>query len=113
MDGTKREATRRRLLGRTLGLGVVGPLAVLHAACAGGESQPAASQEPVTLLMVNSGAIPPGWGDLGQAFTREYPRVTVEFTGTEGGSWGQYFEKVAVMSASGAPPDVARVAIEG
>jgi ABC-type glycerol-3-phosphate transport system substrate-binding protein len=72
----------------------------LLAACAGSESKPAASEQPVTLLMVNSGAIPQGWSDLGRAFTREYPHLTVEFSGTEGGTWGQYFEKIAV----GRPP---------
>ena len=83
------------------------------AACAGREEPPAASKGPVTLLMVNWGAIPAGWNTLGESFTRETPNVTVEFSATEAGTWGAYFEKVAVMTASGAPPDLARVAIEG
>ncbi len=121
MDG-KHNVSRRRIVATGLGVPLAGlsqalrPVAVLGtlAACAGsGEGKPAASQRPVTLLMVNSGAIPQGWNDLGQAFTREYPQITVEFSGTEGGTWGQYFEKIAVMSTSGSPPDVARVAIEG
>jgi multiple sugar transport system substrate-binding protein len=82
------------------------------AAC-GGEEQPRASTEPVSLLMVNWGAIPQGWNTLGEAFTKEVPRITVQYSPVEAGTWGAYFEKLAVMSAGGQPPDVARVAIEG
>lgn len=96
-----------------LRLGGAAPLAGILAACGAEAQKPAASTEPVKLLMVNYGAIPQGWNDLGQAFTRENPRITVEFSPTEAGSWGGYFEKVAVMAAGGAAPDVARVAIEG
>src|SRR4051794_31789202 len=90
---------------------------VLAAACAtggaGGNAGTAPGTEPVTLLMANWGAIPQGWQDLGAAFTAEAPTIKVEFSPVEGGSWGNYFEKVAVMAASGSPPDVARVALEG
>src|SRR5438105_767387 len=105
MGGAMRPArpTRRRLLRGALTLGAAAPLAGLLAACGGGSAKPAGSQQPVTLLMVNSGAIPQGWNDLGQAFTREYPPITVTFSGTESLPWGQYFEKVAVMAAGGSP----------
>jgi multiple sugar transport system substrate-binding protein len=98
--------TRRRTLA-TAAL----PLPLL-AAC-GAQAQPKMSTEPVTLLMVNMGAIPQGWNTLGESFTKENPRITVQFSPVEAGSWGAYFEKVSVMAAGGQPPDLARVAIEG
>ena len=109
-QGARSGLTRRRtVVAATAGAG-----GVLAAACAaGGDARPAPSNEPVTLLMANWGAIPQGWQDLGQAFTAEAPNIKVEFSPVEGGSWGNYFEKVAVMAASGSPPDVARVALEG
>ncbi|HEX2184879.1 MAG TPA: sugar ABC transporter substrate-binding protein [Chloroflexota bacterium] len=104
--------SRRRVLAR----GAAAAGGTMLAACRGEPAAPApaaAGKEPAALLMVNYGAIPQGWSDLGQAFTAEYPRITVEFSGLEGATWGAYFEKVAVMAAAGTPPDVARVAVEG
>jgi multiple sugar transport system substrate-binding protein len=100
--------TRRRATALTAALPALGALA----AC-GGEQQPKMSTEPVSLLMVNYGAIPQGWNTLGEAFTKEVPRITVQYSPVEAGSWGGYFEKLSVMIAGGQPPDVARVAIEG
>jgi multiple sugar transport system substrate-binding protein len=102
--------TRRRFTGLAAVAGAAGPLA----ACGQGENTPpAAALKPATLTMANWGAIPQGWNDLGASFTKEYPQIKVEFSSVEGGTWGAYFEKVAVMAVAGAPPDVARVAIEG
>lgn len=108
MVGRHTSVIRRRVL---MG-GAAVPAVAAMAACSG-DAKPAASTEPVRLLMVNWGAIPQGWNDLGQAFTRDNPRISVDFSGVDAATWGAYFEKVAVMAVGGAPPDVARVAIEG
>jgi multiple sugar transport system substrate-binding protein len=112
LDGRKGGMTRRSAVfsvGASL-TGVVGAGAL--AAC-GAEQKPAVSTEPVSLLMVNWGAIPQGWNTIGDAFTKENPRITVQYSPVEAGTWGGYFEKLSVMSAGGQPPDLARVALEG
>ncbi len=108
-----RGMTRRRLAQSAGAVGAVGTSGLLAACGQGDNTAPGAALKPATLLMANSGAIPQGWSDLGAAFTKEHPEIKVEFSGVEAASWGVYFEKLAVMTVGGTPPDLARVAIEG
>jgi multiple sugar transport system substrate-binding protein len=106
---------RRQLL--TRGATVLAMGGALSAACQPGAQQvPAgpATVPPGTLHVVaSSAALVDRWSPGGEAFTREYPNVKVEFTAVTGGGWGGYFEKVAVLVAGGTPPDLVRLATEG
>jgi multiple sugar transport system substrate-binding protein len=109
---------RRWLFARGGGLLAAG--GVLSAACgAGGGSGQQAAPAPGAVpggtlhAVVNNPALIDRWTPGAEAFTREHPQLKIEFTPVSGGGWGGYFEKVAVLVASGTPPDIIRIATEG